>query len=269
LFEPLLERAFAGAWPARLWGALPWSQRVDLVRHELAVLPAGSRPLRLAFLSDIHVGPTTAERTLDRAFELASAAEPDVLALGGDYLFGAATDGKLGELERRVAGVPASHKVAVLGNHDLWTSWRRVEATLERAGVSVLNNTALALGAPHDGVAVLGIDDPTFGRPDEDAALAACGSASVRIGLCHSPDGTPRFEQRGVALLLCGHTHGGHLATPWGPPYVPGRLGRRYPHGLHDVGGMRLFVSRGIGGVSIPARSWARPDVAVFDLVAG
>ena len=89
----------------------------------------------------------------------------------------------------------------------------------------------------------------------------------MRIGLSHSPDGLGLLDGGKVDLLLCGHTHGGQIATPIGAPVVPSRTGRRYPHGLHELGDLRLFVSRGIGGVSVPVRTWAPPDVVVFDLV--
>ena len=55
-------------------------------------------------------------------------------------------------------------------------------------------------------------------------------------------------EKRGVRFLMCGHTHGGHLALPGGRPIVmPSPMGRLYPWGFHDVNGMELFVSRGVG----------------------
>jgi hypothetical protein len=267
LFEPTLELAYYKGWPARLWKFCPASSRVAAAQHSLRILPAGAAALRLVFLSDLHIGPTTAHETLERAFELARQARPDVLILGGDYLYLSATERKLRALERRIAAVPASLKLAVLGNHDHWSGTRAIAAALGRAGAVLLDNDAIALRGPHAGIAFVGVDDPGSGCPDYDAAFSACGDGTVRIGVCHSPDGAPHFADRGVALLLCGHTHGGQIATPLGAPYLPGRLGRRYPHGLHDVGGMQLFVSRGIGGVSLPVRTWAPPDVGIFDLL--
>jgi predicted MPP superfamily phosphohydrolase len=72
----------------------------------------------------------------------------------------------------------------------------------------------------------------------------------------------------GAALLVCGHTHGGHIALPNRPLVVPGRVGQAYPCGLFDIGLLRLFVSRGVGGIEAPLRTYACPDVAIFELVA-
>ena len=53
-----------------------------------------STPLTIAFASDLHLGPTTSARTLERAFEMLAEARADVLALGGDYVFLEATAAK-------------------------------------------------------------------------------------------------------------------------------------------------------------------------------
>src|SRR5262245_44501847 len=117
--ERALGVAYAGGWPARAWGLVPSAREVR--RVDVAIEAAGDGPpLTIAFASDLHLGPTTPTATLDRAFALLAAAEPDVLALGGDYVFLDATAKKARELARRVAAVPARLKVAVLGNHDLW-----------------------------------------------------------------------------------------------------------------------------------------------------
>jgi predicted MPP superfamily phosphohydrolase len=268
VLDRVLSKLYAGDWPGRLWARMPAASRVERVHRELALLPAGLDPIRLAFVSDLHFGPTTPPPALDRAFSLLHEARPDVLVLGGDYVFLHATHRKLVALEDRVRSVPARLKVAVLGNHDLWTDYTDIEAALVRAGVQLLTNTACKLPGTGGRVALLGLDEPAFGCPDTEAALTACGDAEVRLAVCHTTDAVPWLKDRGVSLLMAGHTHGGHLALPWGPLYVPGRFGRRYPHGWHRVDELELFVSRGVGAVMAPPRSWAPPDVAVLDLVA-
>jgi predicted MPP superfamily phosphohydrolase len=265
--EGVLSRVYAGDWPGRVWSRMPGAARVERVHRELALLPAGVQRLRMVFASDLHFGPTTPPPAIERAFQLMHEARPDVLVLGGDYLFLEATDRKLAALRERVSSVPAALKVAVLGNHDLWTDSARIEDALLAAGVTLLTNTACALPGTDGRVALLGLDDPGYGAPDTEAALSACGDAEVRLAVCHTTDAVPWLRDRGVSLLLSGHTHGGQIAAPWGPLYVPGRYGRRYPHGWHRVQELEVFVSRGVGAVIAPPRSWAPPDVAVLDLL--
>jgi hypothetical protein len=195
-----------------------------------------------------------------------TAARPDVLVLGGDYVFLDATPAMLRELEQRVAAVPAPVKLAVMGNHDLWTRHDLIEGALQRAGVRVLVNEATRLPAPFDDVAVIGLDDPFAGKPNPEPALRQAAGAAFRLAVVHSPEGVPFVSGQGVGLVLCGHTHGGQIALPSGPVVVHGKQGRRFPAGLFDVAGMPLFVSRGLGMVELPFRVYARSDVSLFTL---
>jgi len=273
--EALQGVLFAGRWPARLLDRVPAATRVQLIEHELTVsdgaaaLSDGAEvapaPLRLAFISDLHIGPLTPRRLLDNAFQLLVSLAPDVLVLGGDYVFLDVNERMARELEERVAAVPARTKLAVLGNHDLWTHHHLIERALERAGCRVLVNDAHRLPAPHDRFAVVGIDEPWTGRADGARAFAA-SDAPINIAVSHAPEGLPFVEGRGAKLLLCGHTHGGQIALPRGPVVVHGPLGRRWPSGLHQLAGMHLFVSRGIGMVDVPLRAYAPSDVSLFTL---
>lgn len=268
--EAALSHVYRGDWPAKLWRLWPRSTRVELVRHELAWLPAASAALRIGFVSDLHLGPTTPPALLDQAFARLAAAAPDVLLLGGDYVFLEATQQKATALAEWVSRVPAARKLAVLGNHDLWTHHSRLEAALRDVGVEWLDNSSVQLG----GLAIVGIDEPWTGTMDTRRALRELGDVSTLIVLCHSPDGLPdmldslaAFPNVKRGLYVCGHTHGGHIATPWGPVFVPGRVGKRYPHGMHHVPPLHLHVSRGVGATELPIRAYARPEVAIFDLV--
>jgi len=273
LAESALRIAYAGDWPGRAWGLLPRAAAVQRLDHAFPLPPAVGRsrpPLRLAFASDLHLGPTTSAHTLDRAFALLAAAEPDVLVLGGDYVFLDATPARARELTERVAAVPARTKLAVLGNHDLWADQTVLERALTRAGARVLVNEAVRLPAPYDDIAILGLDDPWTGRPDAAPAMAVAAGAAAVLAVCHSPDGVPFLRGTGARLLLAGHTHGGQIALPGPRPIVvPGPLGKRWPFGRHQVGGadgLTLFVSRGVGATEVPMRTFAPPDVAVFTL---
>jgi predicted MPP superfamily phosphohydrolase len=265
-FQALL---FAKSWPARILDGIAAATRVTLIEHELTLSepPEARRrePLRLVFASDLHMGPLTPPRLLDNAFQLMIDARPDVLVLGGDYVFLDVTPAMARDLEARVAAVPARTKVAVLGNHDLWTEHGLIEDALERAGARVLVNEAVCLPAPHHEIAIVGLDEPWTGDADGARAFAAA-DAPVKIAVSHAPEGLPFVEGRGASLLLCGHTHGGQIATPAGPVVVYGALGKRWPSGLHRVGDLHLFVSRGLGSVDLPLRAYAPPDVALFTI---
>jgi predicted MPP superfamily phosphohydrolase len=260
---------YAGDWARRAAAILPGAAQLRLLRHRLALLPPGTPPLRVAFASDLHVGPTTPPSLLARAFELLADEAPDVLLLGGDYVFLEASPARVAEIVRLVSRVPARRKIAVLGNHDLWTNHAAIEDGLRAAGVEVLINQSTLLDAPWSRVRVACLDEPWTGEPDAASALAGRQPDEIVLVLCHAPDGLTFLSPGDAALFVCGHTHGGHVALPSGPIVVPpGPLSRRYPSGRYDIAGTRLFVSRGIGNTEAPFRLYAPPDVSLFELEA-
>ena len=268
LLESAQSLAYAGSWPARLLSQVPARPRVQVLRHRLPLLPpvGGRPPLRLGFVSDLHLGPITPTRLVEHAFAKLREAEPDVLVLGGDYVSLEVTDAVAARLAALVGSVGARVKLAVLGNHDLWTRHELIERALASGGARVLLNESVRLPAPHDDVAIIGLDDPWTGQVDPDRAFAGV-DAPVKLVLTHAPESMPLVAGRGVGLLMCGHTHGGQVAAPWGPIIVEGPLGRRWPHGLHQVDGTQLFVSRGVGYSDIPVRAFAPSDFAIFEIV--
>jgi predicted MPP superfamily phosphohydrolase len=45
-------------------------------------------------------------------------------------------------------------------------------------------------------------------------------------------------------------------------------LGARFAEGEYDVGGRRLYVTRGVGTSMLPFRAFCRPEVVVFHVEA-
>jgi predicted MPP superfamily phosphohydrolase len=268
LLESVLRIAYRGDWPAHLWSHLPRARKVSITRHRL-LLPAGNgEPCRIAFISDLHVGPTTPVSLLERAFAVIRENMPDVLLLGGDYVFLDAEPDRLAVLAGLVESVACQVKLAVLGNHDLWTSDAAIVEALTGAGARVLVNEAAALPPPWSDVVVVGLDDPWTGRCEPSMAAAQLNGEPVRIVLCHSPDGLMLLSGLRFDLFLCGHTHGGQVAGPWGPIILPhGPMCRTFPSGLRAFGSGTVYVSRGIGGVELPIRTFAPPDIMLLELI--
>jgi predicted MPP superfamily phosphohydrolase len=220
-------------------------------------------PLRIAFASDFHAGPTTDARALRRACAAIAELQPDVLLLGGDFVSYHAADIDLIAPLLEAIDAPFG-KFAVLGNHDLRSNAARIVDTLERSGIRMITNARETLAAPFDDVTICGLDDPTRGEPRPDIALD--GAEGIRIVLMHSPDALATIGNRHFDLALCGHTHGGQIALPGGKPIlVPGGpLNREFCHGRFDLPGdsrRTLLVSRGIGCSALPARLFAAPEV--------
>lgn len=267
--EVLLGTVMHGGHLARLSYRLGLGGRLGVTRHDLA-LPAGRalpRPLRIAFASDLHAGPTTDPSIFAHLFEQIALEAPDVLLLGGDFVSGHARNGAV-LAEALAACRPPLGKFAVMGNHDLWTDDSMLRAMLAAAGVEVLVNRNVPLAAPFESVSLCGMDEPWVGRPD--AALTFAGAAATRILMIHSPDGLLISRGHRFDLALAGHTHGGQVALPGGQPIIvpDGPLCRQFHYGRFDVedNGV-MVVSRGIGCSTIPLRLNAHPELVICTLL--
>jgi predicted MPP superfamily phosphohydrolase len=262
--EALLYR---GGWPVRLVRALGVRPVVRTVRYAIRLGTGdGMSPLRIAYASDFHAGPTTDASVLRAACSELRAAAPDVLLLGGDFVTG--LPGEIDWLAGELGRVPAPlGRFAVLGNHDLWSDAGYIVERLEAAGIRVLMNTNVRLPPPFDRVWVCGLDDHWSGRPD--AAAAVRGAEGVRVVLMHAPSGLLDLGEERFDLAICGHTHGGQLALPGGIPIVvpQGPLSRRYARGRFRIGdGGTLVVSIGLGCVVLPLRTFADPEIVICTL---
>jgi len=264
--EWFLARAYRGGWPAALVRRVGLQGRVRTCRHRILCprWPTGVRPLRIVFASDLHIGPTTHPSLLAEAARALRAAAPDVLLLGGDYVYLHSCGAR--QLPALLADIPAPFgRFAVMGNHDLWADDREIARSLEEGGFRVLVNQAVTLPAPFDHVSICGLDEPWVGN--SDAAATFAGAQAVRVLLMHAPEGLMFVGDRPFDVGLCGHTHGGHIALPGGVPIVTaGPLSRRYSDGVYDVDGRPLIVSRGIGATESALRLFAAPDIRVVTL---
>jgi predicted MPP superfamily phosphohydrolase len=256
-----------GVWTvlACIWGPIEASRvRLERITVRTDKLPAGSPPLKIAQISDLHLGLLLAEERLENALELVREAEPDLLVSTGDLLDAAGPH--TSALADRLAETRAPvGKFAVLGNHENYSG---IENSLEfhrRAGFRVLREESEPAG---DRLVIAGVDDPagarSGGRPllDEDAALPAPGEARFVVLLKHRP--TVREKSLGrFDLQLSGHTHRGQI-FPF--PLVI-FLTHRYVAGLYELaGGARLHVSRGSGTWGPPMRLLSPPEVTLIIL---
>jgi predicted MPP superfamily phosphohydrolase len=240
--------------------------------------PADAPPLRLALLSDIHLGAVSMDDArLRRIVAQVNAAHPDIVLLAGDMVVGhdaEGADARAAGLTAPLAGLHAPLGVfAVLGNHDHWTAPAAIRAALTRAGVTVLTNGAARRGP----IALLGVDDAYSGHADVAATLAAWRRVGgVPVVVTHAPDLTTRLPPA-LPLLLAGHTHCGQVVLPgWGPlllhsPHEHWRLlySPRLRCGVvHDVG-RTIVVTAGVGSGKMPLRLGAPPDWWLITLRRG
>ena len=267
LWEEIQVAATLGDWPILATDSLGLTPGVTPVHHHVTLdQPLGLvARLRVGFAADWHAGPTTSDRTMLAAIEHILAADPDVVLLGGDFVSLRARYGnRLVPLFRRLN--PRAGIFAVLGNHDHYAGAEVVGKQLEDAGVVLLENRNAPLPEPFDQVSVVGLADHISGEPDAERAFS--GARPVRLLLMHQPSGLLDVNGDRFDLAFAGHTHGGQILLPWGPPLImpKGKLSRRYRAGRFDTERGPLLVSRGVGCTLLPIRWNASADVVIADL---
>ncbi len=246
----------------------PRRPRLERVTLRFPELPAGLDGLRIGQLSDLHLGMRFSAANSRWAAEVLAAEQPELVALTGDFV---SYDHAIDELPAVLAPLAASPAplgmFAVPGNHDYWEGLPAIRRTLAPLGIEFLVNARRSVRRGGADLLVAGVDDHWNGRPDLAAALEGAPRDAFKLLLAHCPDMADEAAERGVALQLSGHTHGGHMRLPGLGAFCLPRHGWRYPVGHEQVGAMQLYVSRGIGG--LPLRLGCPPEVTVITLRRG
>lgn len=233
--------------------------------------PAERPPLRIALVSDLHAGgPHVDPRRVARIVERVNSERPDLVLLLGDFVdheVALGEDPAAEAVARAMAGLRALlGAVAVLGNHDWRFGGERVRSALEREGIRVLENEAVALDAPGGRLWVAGVGDARMRRADVGEALEPVPGGEPVILLTHDPDLFGDVPER-VALTVAGHLHGGQVGVPLVRRRVmPTEHGERYAEGHVEEGGRHLYVTRGVGESHLPFRLAAPPEVVLVEL---
>ncbi|HEX2997603.1 MAG TPA: metallophosphoesterase, partial [Anaerolineales bacterium] len=241
-FLKLLWNGFAGSTLLSAggvgYGALveAGSFSIESVELNLKRLPKSFSGLRIAQISDIHMGGWMNRERFQQVADLIVTEKPDVLLITGDFLLGHHFEGDL--LKQAIDNLTsvlsplakAIPSFAVLGNHDYWVAAEIVRRILVSSGVTDLTNIVFTLTRDSDKLYLCGVDDVMEGTVRLDNVLARLDDDSPAILMAHEPDyadtsaATGRFD-----LQVSGHTHGGQVAIPWlGPPVLP-YLGEKYP----------------------------------------
>jgi predicted MPP superfamily phosphohydrolase len=243
--------ALAGAL-AFAWGTLVERKMFTLRRVTVPVLPAGSEPIRVLHLSDLHMAPW--QRDKQAWVRSLAGLRPDLVVDTGDNL--GHEDGIPG-IEAAFADFAGTPGVFVNGSNDyhgpLRKNWLRYlvrhsggvkdtpadldTARLERflrddLGWIGLNNDVGSLTIKGTRVDFFGVDDPHIGRDRLDRLTGLIDSRqdeesldddntgsppSVTIGVAHAPYRRvlASFVTHGAELILAGHTHGGQVCVPF------------------------------------------------------
>ncbi len=265
-----------GATAAYLWGLLIECHKLELTHLTVKSdkLPAGTDPIRVLHISDLHVERLTKREA--KVLQFVQETKPDLIVITGDYV----------NLSYNTDPTTHAHVRQLLTQlsapFGVYATLGSPPVDLREEVIPIFDGLPIHL-MRHDWVKVdigngriltiLGMD-VTHHLPTDrqrlDMLVNEAPDDAFRLFLYHSPEMMPEAVQHKLDLYLCGHTHGGQVRLPLiGPILTSSQLGRRYVMGLYEEGNTRLYNSRGVGleGLSAPrVRFLAPPEMTLVEI---
>ncbi|MBI5725834.1 MAG: metallophosphoesterase [Planctomycetes bacterium] len=239
-------------------------------------LGSGFAGVKIAHITDLHLGPAVLESYLRQHVEIINAEGVDFVAITGDLI----TGGK--DMARKVAGIlkhlkPKVATMAAMGNHDygLWHPkgigamprlGQYLIGCLADKGILATPNACHTFSRNGSAVQFLTMDEIWWPGYNPQAAFEQADGSRPIIAMVHNPDAAVDMATRGAQWILAGHTHG--VPTPKTrfhrlvfPADYPEFYAGYYPLG----GGSHLYVNRGLGHSCRWNRN-QKPEITIFTL---
>ena len=247
----------------------PAVKEVDLVFQNL---PKGLTGLKIAQISDLHVGPTLRKNYVEKVVQKTLNLKPDIIVLTGDIV-----DGKVSQLEDDVEPLERlcreGRAYFIMGNHDYYSGANQWIEHFKKMGMKILLNTHDLIPFENGNLMLAGVTDPAAGianhpRPNPQEAKAnhyqnIKGDSFFKILLAHNPKLASLGAASGFDLMLSGHTHAGQF-FPW--TLIVRKVHSPHYWGQSLEGDMRVYVSAGTGTWGPPIRLGTKTELTLLKL---
>jgi predicted MPP superfamily phosphohydrolase len=222
--------------------------------------------VKIAFVSDIHMGTIIGPRRTNSIVNRINALNPDLILLGGDVV-----DEDLAPVIRNNLGdsllklkAPLGI-IGITGNHEYIGGADKAVQYLEAHGIKMLRDTSILID---DKFFIIGREDrdrPRFSgrnRKDMEQLVANIDKSRPLILLDHQPFELDIKESLGIDLTLSGHTHHGQMLPL---NYITKAI-YEVSWGYKKKGNTHVYVSSGVGGWGPPVRIGNRPEIVLINL---
>lgn len=221
--------------------------RIRELTLTLKDLPEALDGVRIAHLTDTHVGKFTKGKVLEEIINVTNRLEADLVLFTGDLIDNSILD--LPAAVNMLQRLKAKSGVFVIeGNHDLFEDPKGFEKGIRDGGISMLRNESMTVQINGTNVQLMGI---VWNRGEEEIAddvdqvWSQKQAGAFPILLAHHPHAFDRAAERGIPLTFAGHTHGGQLMLNEKIGGGPAMF--RYWSGLYERNGSALVVGNGTG----------------------
>lgn len=256
--------AVGGAWTIGLYQSA-FFDKLTVKKYHLKTpkWPSDFPPLKITFLTDLHVGcRSVGEKELEKIVTQVNALDSDIILLGGDYL----TSTIKRFYRNYVLPQPIAETLkplkaplgvySILGNHDWACDGDAMWQALDRIGIKMLENESVFIPFGKDGFWLIGLADYLSRLPDYKKAVAKISDNKPQIVLSHDPITFADLPEKPV-IQLSGHTHGGQVLLPFIGSVVNPTPGSplRWNYGLIEEKGRTMIVSSGVGTSILPIKN--------------
>lgn len=234
-----------------------------------------SEEIKIAFVSDMHIGTSIKKDEMDEIIETVNRAKPDIICLGGD-IYDESTSSELFEYSiEAFSRLSAKYGVYyVTGNHDsgIKNVWD-IADRLEQANVKTLNDKAELI---ENSFYIAGRNDSSINaifypederlkdwvRKDIAEVLMGVNKELPIILLDHKPTDILEAKEAGVDLQLSGHTHAGQIF----PFNFIVSIFNNIVYGMESDGDFTCIVSSGAGVWGFPVRVGTSSEIVFVNV---
>jgi predicted MPP superfamily phosphohydrolase len=248
-----------------------------LKRYEINTnkLKAGTS-IRIVLISDLH-NHIYGEKQ-EPLLSLIRRENPDLIALAGDI---ADDRVPIKGTELFLAGIQGIAPIYyVTGNHEFWSGdIKTIKASIEKYGVSILENHYEAVTIADSSIIIAGVDDPDVvlvdNTRDWEGELYTAFSPlenypGFKVLLSHRPELIDLYLKTAFDLVLSGHAHGGQVRIPFllNGLYAPNQgWFPQYAGGMYCYENLIHIVSRGVSFNPRLPRIFNPPELVVIDII--
>lgn len=238
-----------------LWGGFS-SPRVKRIHVNVP----GAPKMKIALISDSHLGMGVSLARFNKALQKIEAAQPDAIFLLGD-IFEYGPNLKNYAVRLKQTNPPLGI-YGVFGNHEYYMGYGPSKNLFKEAGVNLLENQTVTLA---NGVQVAGIKDARTTHVTAQEVtdlLAQTDRQKPLVFLSHTPLYAEEAAAKGADLMFSGHTHNGQI-FPF--KYL---VRTQFPrvYGLYEVDGMKFYITSGMFYWGIPLRFLAPAEIPIIEV---
>lgn len=196
------------------WNA--WSPRVVPYDVEINKASGSLDQIKVAMVSDIHLGITVGPVHLEKLVRLMEEMRPDLILLVGDTIDNSITPLENDEIVEFLGRLEAPYGVyGVVGNHEHYSGEvDKFVSLMESSGITILRDSHVKI---KDAFYLVGREDYAvtqvegLPRKKVEEVLADIDHSLPILVMDHQPRNFAEAEAAGVDLLLSGHSHRGQL----------------------------------------------------------